>query len=338
MIKIDNPTIQGILERVQQEHQLEDMELIYSGHYYVQGHVRNAILNCIYQGHNAAIKIYDDPRQDFEPSSLAAFNEHNKSEILTAPKVFAWEELTPQQGWVLMERLPEGAKRYEQMLGPNERKEFLDLFREYRKHFPTEPTRELTLTERLPADDFSINRLNYWHRLATLREYKEFMDSGERSVDPTILTDLFVRTVAAMRKVFANRKMIWSHGHFKGHEVFKAGDNQFFLIDFAHTAMFPEGYELAFMVWADYLNAPGNFGMDFDAWVKGVDAWMDELRSLAEELGVEESETLLQASMLERSMACILADVMASDRPIEEKRARIDLLSRLVERCLSALE
>ena len=69
-----------------------------------------------------------------------------------------------------------------------------------------------------------------------------------------------------------------------------------------------------------------------------VFAWMDELRPLAQELGIEESETLLQASMLERSMACILADVMATDRPMEEKRARIDLLSQLAERCLSTLE
>ena len=134
-----------------------------------------------------------------------------------------------------------------------------------------------------------------------------------------------------IRKELGRREMVWCHGHFKPHELFKNKEaGGYYLTDFAHTHMYPEGYELGFIVWADWIMS-ADWKLPYEEWKKGIDEWKKVLSKIADKLGIKDYDSLFQASLAERTLGAMLADVCASDRPREEKEKRISLLYRLLD-------
>ncbi len=306
---------------------------IYRGTYYSADLIRDIIYFGIFEGKRAVLKVYDDPRLVNEPENQIAFNKFNKSSVLVAPEVFAFKMLSPHKGWMIMEQLPEGGVSFKQPT--DDKKLFAELFIEYRRNFPLEPTRPLNLVEQLPADERHVQGISRWLELATDKE-------AERAAvgqPPLLPADEFLprleKTLALLRDTFKNRQMIWCHGHFKPHEVFKApGDSPYYLTDFAHTTMFPETYELAFIVWADCL-VSGDWRIPYPEWKKGIEEWLSVLDPVAKQLEIADSERVLRANLAQRCIAAIMADITAGDRARGEQEGRIKLLYQLLDDILN---
>lgn len=302
---------------------------VYRGAYYANNRVRNIIFEGLFRGKPAILKLYDDPRITYEPLDQIAFNRVNTSRLLTAPKVYRYKILSPHTGWLIMEKLPKGGAFFRQPV--DDKKEFTALYLEYRAHFPYKPVRPLTLAERLPAGEFHIYRINRWFELATARE------SARRNpvLDPKTFLPRYRRALQCIRNEFKMRKMIWCHGHFKPHELYKLKNkNLCYLTDFAHTHLYPEGYELGFIIWADWLMS-ADWRLPYREWKKGVDEWIQVLQPIARTLGIKGYNRLIAASLAERILGTILADITATEKPRKEQEKRISLLYRLLDDILT---
>lgn len=323
--------LQPIIEAAEARCGLTDLQEIYRGTYYSADQIRNMVFRCKYKDKTAILKVYDDPRETFEPQALADFHLHNTSKIIHAPQLYDSKTIDSRRGWLLMEEIPADAKSYDYLMSPAEREEFLNIFKEYRQNFPINPTRELMLVENLNSADFHVFRINRWLELANRGDYNHFLATGQHITDTAKLADLVEKTIDAIEREFTNRQMLWCHGHFKHHEVFKVDSKNFYLIDFAHSKMYPDGYELAFIIWADYLMAPDNWQWDSKKWQDGVQEWLKLATETAKSMGTQSPDKLLRAALLERTIGTILADVIGSDKPIEEKQGRLAHLFALAE-------
>jgi len=302
---------------------------IHRGSYYSPDKIRNIIFEGEYKSKPAVLKIYDDPHLTDEPISQITFNKINTSKLLTAPKVYKYKVESPQQGWLIMEKLP---KEGEFLTQPFKNKEeFVALYLEYRLNFPKQPTRTLTLAENLRADEFHIFRINRWLELATAKEAETTLSTKNPLLNPKEFMPRFEKGLNVIRKEFRKRKMIWCHGHFKPHELFKMPDeNLYYLTDFAHNKMYPEGYEFGFIIWADWLMS-ADWNLPYEKWKAGIDEWAKQLKPIAKELNIKNFDSLMIASLIERIIGSILADICASERPKIEKEKRVKLLYRLLD-------
>jgi len=292
--------------------------------------LRNIIYSGVYKKEPAVLKFYDDPRFTDEPISLSAFSKNNQSNILFAPAVYKKEIISAHTGWFIGELIPGEYKKYKTPLNKKEREEFLRIFLEYRKYFPKRPTRKLFLAEKLSAENYHIMRINRWFEMAQKKEADSQVGNKKLFLSEEFL-NLYEKAIREIRKEFKNRKMIWCHGHFKHHEIFTDRKrSKYYLIDFAHTAMFPEGYELAFIVWADYFMVSEKWNLPFSKWKKAVDGWIVDIENLAGELKFKNPKRLIRASIIERILGTILADITASDRSNNEKTKGINLMTRLL--------
>ncbi len=309
---------------------------IYQGEYYSARKIRNVIFSGIYKNNPAVLKVYDDPRLSDEATSLEKFNKQNKSKILKAPKLFACQKISVHKGWLIMEKLSNG-KFFKPPLDKNEKEEFLNIYLEYLKNFPLAPFRKLTFIENLPANKFHLFRIYRWLELSDNKEAEQVILKNNQ---PILIPDKFIprfeKGCEIIYHEFQKRKMIWCHGHFKPKEIFKVKDKkQYYLTDFAHSKMYPEGYELAFIIWADCLMGE-DYHKKYSEWKKGIDEWMNMFQKLNKDvLKIKKFSALMRASLIERILGTILADIAATDRPKEEKKKRIKLLYQLFDELIN---
>ena len=308
-------------------------EKIYQGTYYVAEYIRDVIYTGIWEGKSAVLKMYDDPRLTDEPLALEAFNAHNQSTALRAPTVYRSFVETPKRGWFIMERLPQTGAFFQSPLSKIERAKFAELYWEYRRNFPVVATRPLMLVEQLPASEYHRTRIAQWLRLANEKE-EERKTRGEKILlAHEEFLPRYLKALAIIAAGFSTRGMVWCHGHFKPQELYRAQDGRYFVTDFAHTKMYPEGYELAFIVWADCLMMR-DWNMSYEQLREDIEEWRALFDARKEEIGLERFDELWRASLLERCIGTILADITATDRPREEQERRISYLYRLMDELL----
>jgi len=181
-------------------------KLIYSGAYYSPNKVRNLVFTGQYKNKPAVLKVYDDPRITQEPVDLQFFNQNNKSAILTAPKLLAHQMLSTKRGWFIMEKLPAGGRFFTSPLKPIGRQEFLKIFLEYRKNFPTKPNRTLYLSEQLPASEYHIFRINRWFQLANDKEGERLANGLQPMVEAVKFFPLYQKALDAIHQGFKKEK------------------------------------------------------------------------------------------------------------------------------------
>lgn len=308
-------------------------EKLYSGTFYSKEFIRNIIYAGTWQGKPAVLKAYDDPRLSDEPQALEAFHRTGATGVLRAPDLFASHVESPKRGWLIMERL-EGGSFFRSPLSMPEKKVFVELFLAYRRQFSQTPTRPLTLTEQLPASEYHRTRIAQWFRLAADKEEDRRMRGEPLLLDAGKFLPQYRSALRTIDREFADRKMEWCHGHFKPKELYRLPDGGYVLTDFAHSKMYPVGYELAFMVWADCLMMT-DWQMPYESWKMGIDEWLEAFRSRRDDFGFDRIDDLLRASLLERCVGTVLADITASDRPRDELDGRLKLLLRFMDELLA---
>lgn len=228
---------------------------IHVGYYYKREAVRDIIFSGKWQGEPAVIKVYDDADTGmcFRADGLSqlAFNNHNRSKILLAPKVYGYEIDSPNGGWLIMEKLPEDGDFLVSPLSSKQRKEFLELFLEYKENSPLKPSRSLSLLEnrKMPASEYHSLRISRWFELAAKAEMERQRRKEKPLLDDNFI-DLYVKAMVVIREEFSKREMQWcAHGHFIPNQIYKLKDKSlYYLTDFGHATMHPEGYELAFLI------------------------------------------------------------------------------------------
>src|SRR3989339_618922 len=94
--------------------------------------------------------------------------------------------------------------------------------------------------------------------------------------------------------------------------------------------MFPEGYELAFIIWSDYLMADKKWNLSYNKWKGGVDDWLIDLEKVANSLGLKKYKSLLRVSLTERVLGTILTDITASDRTDVKKKNGRNFIDNLL--------
>ncbi|MFH1822656.1 MAG: hypothetical protein ABH830_03065 [Patescibacteria group bacterium] len=288
------------------------------------GDYRNAIYEIVYNNKPAILKIYHEDRITDEPLALKYYNKINKSKILLAPKLYKYEIISSKKGWLIMEKI--NGKTFKSPLNKKGRQEFLKLFLKYRLLFPKKSYKSLTLVENLKANEYHIYRINKWLKMANEIQAEDKLNILKENQ----LMPRFRKVVNYVNTELKDRKMFFCHGHFKPKEIFKINDNKYYLSDFGHTKMYPEGYECAFIIWADYL-IPGNWRLNYQEWKKGVDDWIKDMQPIAKILKIKNFNNLIKASLAERALGTVLADVRASDKPKREKILRINLLYKLID-------
>lgn len=107
-----------------------------------------------------------------------------------------------------MEKLPDHGTFFKSPLNTNDRKEFIKAFIEYRKNFPIESTRDLTLGEHLPAHKFHINCISTWFRLANDREEDLVARGNNRIIDYKCFIPKYAKSLELILETFKDRKMI----------------------------------------------------------------------------------------------------------------------------------
>jgi hypothetical protein len=305
-------------------------EKIYQGTYYSDNFIRNAIYAGAWKGKPAVLKVYDDPRLSDEPLSQEAFFKNNRSRRLAAPALYKYEMETPKRGWLIMERLPSGATPFNCPLNESDRATFVELYFEYRRNFPSKATRSLTLAEKLPTNEFLRLHVAQWFKMAMEKEEMRRLN-GET---PTLVAEEFLPRYIKILEIFDSELKIcptvWCHGHFKPQELFRGKDDIYYLTDFAHSRMNPIGFEPAFIIWADRLMA-ADWRESYAEWKQGIDAWLDLFEK--QEAGFEDKNygRLIRVNLIERALGTILADITASERPADERMARVSLLYRLID-------
>ncbi|MDA3840528.1 MAG: phosphotransferase [Patescibacteria group bacterium] len=331
---MDIKEIKKKINQVIKETGFKEENEIYRGTYYEENNLRNLIYSGIYKGKPAILKYYADPRITDEPISLSSFLLCNKSKILTAPKLYKKEIVSPHEGWFISEMIPRGFDCFKRLSNREDRKEFLNIYLEYRNNFPKKQTRKLLLVEKLSADNFHIFRINRWLELAQNVEARRQIENKKLLLNEEFLK-LYEESIEVIRKDFKNRGMVWCHGHFKAHELFFSKDkDKYYLIDFAHTAMYPEGYELASIVWSDYLMDSEKWNTPFNKWKLGVYEWINDIEHVAKETKIKKYKILIKASLIERILGTILADITSSSRLDTEKRRGVNLMIELLKELL----
>lgn len=310
---------------------LEIKEEIYRGHYYTKDHVRNVIFSVIYKKKPAILKIWDDPRHSLEPLSLEAFNKNNKSDSVVAPHLITYDLESPYKGWMIMDPLPSDGAFFSHPLSAEGREEILRVYLEYKKNWPTTPLREPLLWEDIPAVDFHMIRISRWFEVGQSQDAKLVLGGYEPALKSDEFLPRWKKGMAFLRERYADRPMEWSYGHFKGAEVYKTElSKKYYLIDFAHTKMYPVGYEFGFLVWADQFMTMSK-ETQYQTWRDAIFGWIDAYAPIAEELGIDDFASLAPAALVERCFGTILADVAGSEMEIDEKRHRINLLYQLMD-------
>lgn len=303
-------------------------KIIAQGFNYDRAKKRNIIIDGLYKGSPAVLKLYDDWRITDEPLALKEFNKINKSKILKAPRLYEYNIISPTQGWLIMEKLPEGGIFFSVPLKENQKEEFLKIFFEYRRNFPKKPWRKLTLAEKLPAGEFHIYRIMRWLEMATQMESQRTLNNQSPVLNARSFIPFFLNSIEFIKKEFLNRKMVFCHGHFKPHEIYAASNNLFYLTDFAHVKMYPEGYELAFIAWADWMKNDLVYKRGFKEFSLGLSKWLEILIKAAKILNIKNYERLMKASFLERILGTILADLTATNRPVGELKRAVSFLQK----------
>lgn len=300
--------------------------------YYSSDVIRRMIFLGQFEGAEAQLCVYDDPRICDEAAAIKLFLSHNTSDVISTYEVLAHGDASDHRGWFVLEHSSDLENAFSSPLGDDQRSDFLKLFAEYRSHFPFTPTRALRLDEYLPAHEFHAYRLARWYLLAAQKQETE----EKRVLDPSDVAPRYARAMNLIRSVFSERKMIWCHGHVKPSNFFyNSQDKKYYLTDFAHTRMYPEGYELAFIIWADVL-MDGDYSQEYTQWREQIDQWIHLLEPFAKESSPELYDELIRASLVERVLGTILADIGASDMAYTEKTHRLSYLYRFLDQLLDA--
>lgn len=321
-------------EQVAQDNNFKVDKIIHEGFYYKKDeeHIRNVIYGGVFQRRPAVLKVYDDPRRTTEPVSLKDFNQRNKSKIIVAPELYKFKMLSLHKGWLIEEKLPEKGELLKSPLKPEGRKKFVKLYLEYRLNFPIKSSRPLFFTEKLSADEFHLYRQKRWLELADIAEAELELNKQEPLLDHRkFLKNYLYSGNEIIQKEFRDRKMIWCHGHFRPKALYKVNDQEkYYLLDFSQAKLYPEGYELAFIIWADYLMASDYF-QPYAQWKSGVFDWVDKVESTAKKLKIRNYPSLIKASMVERILGTVLADICVPDFSRGRKLQMIKYLYKLFD-------
>ena len=244
--------------------------------FYDGQYVRSAIFSVIYKDEDAILKLYHDPRPTREVTAMMQFCQHNKSKWLLAPKLYKGKSISPHAGWMLMEKIPEGHYPFSQPVAKDERERLIDLFFEYRRNCPDSANRPLSLVEQLPAYEFRCFWIDKWLALANEEEDKRLAAAKSAILEPAEFIPRYKKAMEFIKQGFIGRKMLWSvKGLFQPSDIFTAnGEDICYLSDFCRSSMYPEGYEIASLVWADWMIS-ANWHMSYKDWFAGLNEWID---------------------------------------------------------------
>jgi hypothetical protein len=288
--------------------------------------LRNLVWEVDREAGPAILKVYDDDVVNVEPESLLAFHDVNRSRILTAPELYLHETVSLTKGWLLMEKLADPGHFLASPLESGERERFVELFCEYRRNFPSGPNRPLALAEAQDAYRFHSFRMMQALEVASTREQQRAFAGEQQVLEHDELLPRLEAAMDRIRVVFKGRELHWGHGHFKPADVFESPDERWFITDFGHTKMLPEGYEESLAIWWDQMVMRPT--ENFQRWWADIDDWAQRFQRAEPNL----ERDVLAAGLLERALATVLETIaLQDDIAAEDRRRWLKMQYRLID-------
>lgn len=312
---------------IARQHQLDIQGELRRTTHDLSDRLRNLIWDVTYQGRPAILKVYDDDVVNVEASSMRAFQASNHSTLLACPELYLWETVSLTKGWLLIQKLPDQGRFLESPLSAGDRERFVELFCEYRRNFPREPSRPLALPEAQDAFRFHAFRLMQALETTSIREQQREFDGEARVLDHEDILPRIEATMVRLEEVFTGRGLYWGHGHFKPDDVYEfPGARRWAITDFGHAKMLPDGYEPALAIWWDQLIvAPSG---DYPHWRAEIGDWARRFLNAQPQLDPE----VLSASLLERSLSTVLESIaIDDDLTADERGDRLRLHYQLID-------
>ncbi len=225
------------------------------------GNPRSLVYGGLYEQKPAVLKVYNESHGAPQPEDLLLFAQHHASAHMKVPQLYAYEVESFNAGWMIMEYVPAQTRMFRSPVTAPERALFIRTFLEYRSHFSLAPIKPLGKLDRLyvengkviSAVDFHLRRIAKWQKMAQVAD-AEYIAQGAGALLTEALQQELEKAAAFIGDTFANQPLYWCHGHFKPNEIhIDSVTGDFWITDFGHMALFPRGYEFAFMIWADVL-------------------------------------------------------------------------------------
>ncbi len=256
------------------------------------GSPRSLVYGGVYKGQPAVFKIYNKTGRQLvrQPENALEFASGNASSRMHVPELFAYEVESSESGWMIMERVPETAQMFTSPLNDRQRQEFLQAFFEYRSHMSLmSPWPIGKIDKRYIKDGGSISgaefhalRITSWKKMAEAAD-AEYVQQGKDALLTEVLQEDIQTALGMIETAFANQPLYWCHGHFKPNEIhINSATGNFWITDFGHMALFPRGYEFAFMIWADVLMEFGGEHVNITAIAHHEDPSQQRIQAQAE--------------------------------------------------------
>lgn len=295
--------------------------------------VRSVVYKGTYEGRPAVFKYWRDERLACPGPVMAAYKSQEADVngfAARIPEPLAQELLDPEKdayfgdkflnrGWLIMEEIPSNYAAMESPIELEKLPLFLRALCRYvsmaPERAPKEMGEQINSADESPAD-YHARRISNW--------YEKGKQTDVCRAKPLFLEDESVYT-AAQSLITAtysepDKKMIFGHGHIKPNELHVSPDNsECYLTDFNSASYRPEGYEFALAWWADVartIRAEETAEEAYDRITELSKVWFTEYDKFAAEIRDTEFRENLRASLAERLLGTVFADIIRADDDI----------------------
>lgn len=303
--------IDTISDQFKRDPSYEIIETLKSSDYYGTDE-RCRVIKIKNKGQEQILKIYDDPRPNYEFENTQVLPHLLQSPLISMPKVIEGQSNNTEskrRGWYIMENVT---------LQPfqGDINNFLQLFKEYSTTFSQEIVPHIP-TPTISSADFHLQRIKHWLNLT-----KYFGDQSQTPPESIIneLHQLFEKTSPIIENAFQSEPFRIGHNHFSFAELHSTPDREtpYTLTDFGHLGWKPASYELSFIIWHEFMLKPLKNGQPEQI----TESTFEGINNCFNNNLYTQSPNILYAGLLERSLGTLFADIWSSN-PSEHQEIKL---------------
>jgi hypothetical protein len=291
----------AVLTQVSEETGFVAEKEIWRGVIYDKNKVGSLIYRGVWQNKPAVLKLQGLKPEIDEQEMVEKFNAQNKSRRARLPEIYLSEPWNEKRGYgyLICEYLDAPLIFKMPFASSDEMRDFVNFYQEYR---------ELSLTKPwLPADqlnslDFTRQRVEHWQKISEAKGRLKASD----------YIPYLNRYYSLIDKNSASVPMVFCHGHLTANDIFKLPNGSYVLLSNLFWSYRPQWYDLAFNLWACFLNIR-DVNFSFNDLIKYLESWLEVYREIPVVKADADFSRKIYLSLLERTIGAILVDLGASE-------------------------
>lgn len=313
------------IEHIKNLAEVSSVQLVSESVYYAQKQIRLQIYSCIYNGKNARIKIYNDPRNLPGYENSQAFANSFQPDI-NMPKVYTGasnSEDNIHKGWYIMEELE---FTNDQITNT----QYIEIYQKYYNHLKTiNPESAKHIPKPKSTTEKLSHKINYWYSLP--KQFNQFTDTESTEIKSELksIKDTYL---PLLLDFFKNYELQLTHSLFMKSKIHISKNNEVYLTDFEHFNYQYDGRDLAIFIWEEAI-IKNLKSQNYDK----IENEVLELISIVQQHNIFKQTNHILYSMMERCLGTLFADIWADNKnepkeiKIDKHNAIINLLTKLKE-------